>query len=546
MLFLFIVANAGKIVAFNVLLIQEGSAGFTLRQVFMALLLIGVLYPLIYIIGSRTVMIAAYLLQALYIAAGITYYFYFHTWLHVMQASALLSEVMSTAGNSAVRPDPAVLISILDMPFFFLLLYKTRRKPKPVKRERLAALLVIIASLLAFSISEAINYSNDSALINLVNNTYSGETPIVERYGTLTADLVSVWQNGSGRLLEKQLEYGSERTFSATGQTSPNLIVIQVESMDSAIVNKKYQGAYVTPFLHSLTKTAVYYPFMLSYHKGGGTSDSEFSILNSVEPLDCYPALKLSNYSYPNSLLTRLDKGGYAALAFHGNKGSFYNRDIAFAKLGFTKFFDMAETGLKENGWGIPDGDMFSFTFKKLNDLKQPFLAYVITMSSHEPFNSVANYYTNSMFDGIMDANIKNYFNSMNYVDKSLQAFVSEVRAIYGNTYIFITGDHTPNIDGEEYRQASFTIDNCYFEFVPLIIITPDGKIYNENLRAASFLDMAPTILKASGVSCSILTDGSDLLEPEEKAGDIPYRGNNYDRALLFKKVAEVLPSSIF
>lgn len=541
MLFLFIAANAGKIVAFNSMLIQEGEAGFMLRKVFMTLLLIGILYPLVFITWSRALMFAAYILQAFYIAAGITFYLYFHTYLHLMQASALLSEVLSTAGNSAIQLDPRALISILDLPFFLLFVCRIWRKPKPVKRERLVALVVITASLLAFSISEAISYMNGRALSNLVNDTYAGESSIVERYGTIAANLVSLRQNGSGNQLEKQLEYGGEQVFAATGPSTPNFIIIQVESMDSAIVSRKYKGAYVVPFLHSLTKTAIYYPFVLSYHKGGGTSDSEFSILNSVEPLDCYPALKLSNYSYPNSLLTRLKKSGYVALAFHGNKGSFYNRDIAFPRMGFTEFFDTAKTGLPENGWGLPDADMFTFASEKLHSVKQPFLAYVITMSSHEPFDSVGNYYTNSLFDDIQDKNVKNYFNSMNYVDRSLKNFISELQAGFGNTYFLITGDHAPNIEKEGYRQASFTLDNRFFEFVPLIIITPDGKTYSETSRAASFLDMAPTILKSSGTGNSIRTDGSNLINPGEKAGSIPYRGNSFDRTLLFKKALESL-----
>src|SRR5690348_13724956 len=105
MLFIFIAANAGKIVAFNSMLISEGGSGFILRKVFMTLILIGILYPLVFISGSRLLMIAAYLMQAVYIAAGITFYLYFHTYLNVLQASALLSEAMSTAGNSAVQLD---------------------------------------------------------------------------------------------------------------------------------------------------------------------------------------------------------------------------------------------------------------------------------------------------------------------------------------------------------------------------------------------------------------------------------------------------------
>lgn len=541
MIFLFMAANAAKIVAFNSLLIQEAEPGFLFRKVYMTLLMIGILYPIFLIKWSKSLMVTAYILQAIYIAAGITYYLYFHTYLHVIQASALLSEAMSTAGNSAVQLDPKALISILDLPFFLLFILRVWRKPKPARKLRLIAIMVMMSSLFIFSISETISYINGKSFSTIINDTYAGESPIIERYGTLAANLVSLRQNGNGRPFEEQLKYGVEKVFAAAGIPSPNFVIIQVESMDSAIVSKRYKGAYVAPFLHSLTRTAVCYPFVLSYHEGGGTSDSEFSILNSVEPLDCYPALKLSNYSYPNSILTRLKAGGYSTLAFHGNKGSFYNRDIAFPKLGFSEFFDMAMSGLPENGWGLPDADMFGIAVEKLHSARQPFLAYVITMSSHEPFESVGNYYSNSLFDDIRDKTVRNYFNSMNYVDKSLQDFVSKLQAEFKNTYILITGDHAPNIEREGYMQASFTLENHYFEFVPLIIITPDGRSYYEPSEAASFLDISPTILKSSGTGASIQTDGRDLLDKNDKAGPIPYRGSSFDRSLLYKKAMENL-----
>lgn len=541
MFFLFIVVNVGKIVAFNSILIQDGEPGSMFRKVFMTLLLIGVFYPLILVTGSRTLMITSYLLQAFYIASGITFYLYFHTYLHWMQASAMLSEVLSTAGNSAVRLDPRALISIMDLPFFLLFIQRMWRRPKPAKRERRLAIVVVIASLAAFSMSEAVNMLYGRSLSDIVNDTYAGESSIVERYGTVTANLVSLWQTSSGLELEKQLEYGDEQVFAATGTSAPNFVIIQVESMDSAVISRKYKGSYVVPYLHSLTKKAVYYPFVLSYHKGGGTSDSEFSILNSVEPLDCYPALKLSNYSYPNSLLARLKAGGYATLAFHGNKGGFYNRDTAFPRLGFNEFYDIEKSGLPENGWGLPDADMLAFVGQKLHTIKQPFLAYVITMSSHEPFDSVRNYYANSLFDDIRDRDVKDYFNSMSYVDRSLKDFISKLQTDFENTYILIIGDHAPNIEKEGYRQASFTLDNRFFEFVPLIVITPDGKPYVESSKAASFLDLAPTIIKSSGTGGSIRTSGSNLLEPVDKAGSIPYRGKSFDRVLLFRMARKSL-----
>ncbi len=64
----------------------------------------------------------------------------------------------------------------------------------------------------------------------------------------------------------------------------------------------------------------VYFPYLLSYHFAGGTSDCEVAVLNSIEPLTSEPTMKLYDYGYPNSLVKRLETAGYHTLAFHGNR----------------------------------------------------------------------------------------------------------------------------------------------------------------------------------------------------------------------------------
>lgn len=71
---------------------------------------------------------------------------------------------------------------------------------------------------------------------------------------------------------------------------------------------------------------------------------------------------------------------------------------------------------------------------------------------------------------------------------------------------------------------------------MPLIIVTPDKKVYKEDKNVASFLDIAPTILEASNIKFEIKSDGLDLINSIQNAPPIPFKGENYDRALLFKQ----------
>ena len=155
------------------------------------------------------------------------------------------------------------------------------------------------------------------------------------------------------------------------------------------------------------------------------------------------------------------------------------------------------------------------------------------------PFTSANNYYNNSDYDSIDKDVVKNYFNSISYVDKSLESFIKQVRSTMPNTYIFIWGDHTPDINYEEYTQASYSSGDKYFEFVPLIIITPDNKKYKEENSVASFLDISPTILKISGAKYNLLSDGSNLIDPQQGNKEIPFKENLYNSKDIFDEITK-------
>jgi phosphoglycerol transferase MdoB-like AlkP superfamily enzyme len=126
----------------------------------------------------------------------------------------------------------------------------------------------------------------------------------------------------------------------------------------------------------------------------------------------------------------------------------------------------------------------------------------------------------------------------MSYVDKSIEEFVRKVREEYPNTYVLIWGDHTPGIEeSEAYRQASYTEDNDYFEYVPLIVSTPDNKVYREESKVASFLDIAPTILNASGIDFEFKSDGINLVNPPGDAPEIPFKEKFYKRDGLYERI---------
>jgi phosphoglycerol transferase MdoB-like AlkP superfamily enzyme len=537
---LFLILNALKIALFNFYIIPTQTAEAFRYKFFVSIILVIIIFTLILSIKPRFVFILIYIIQAVYIMANISYFLYYHSYLNIMQFFSLFNEGFLAFKNASAPMDAKMLVALLDLPFFIYIAIKYAAIYRSIKNLYFYKLIAAAVSILFLVNIQISVYSKGNFITTLMNDRYKGESPIVQWYGTMANNITSLILMGNENKLMESLKYGEEITNEKVSGKKHNFIIIQVESLDSNMINKKYKDSYVTPYLKSLADKNIYYPYVMSYHKGGSTSDTEFSIINSVEPLDIFPAIKLSNYNYPNSMLKRLLDSSYENMVFHGNSGVFFNRDSAFPKMGFNRFYDMAKMNLKHVGWGAPDHDVFNFASDIIKKQKSPYLAYIITMTSHGPFINAKNYYENQRYLDIKDDTVRNYFNSMSYVDETIRKFIEDIQAVCKDTYIFIIGDHTPNINTELYKQASFNLEDKYFEFVPLIIITPDNKQYREEKSVASFLDICPTVLNNSGVAFNIKSNGHDLINNTGNFNKIPFKNGEFDRTYLYKEIEKV------
>jgi phosphoglycerol transferase MdoB-like AlkP superfamily enzyme len=478
-----------------------------------------------------------YLLQTFYMALNLTYHFSLNEYLRFSQFIGLYSEAVDLARNTKVPLDARLWVLAADAPLVIAMIIVYSKFWRVNKRVffkpalRCAAVAVVAAVLLW-------NPQSFSSTYNMADPSFS-DVAMVKKYGLLVfniADLLNYRKTNEHSL---GLRYGPEISAPAVKSKHPDFVLIQVESMGAYIIDRKYKGTFVTPFLHDLSGKCFFFPFALSYHEAGLTTDCEFSVINSLEPLADFPTNRLKNYRYANSMLKRLVKGNYETFVFHGNWGSFDNRNEIFKKMGYDKFYDIAAMGLKEISWGAPDGGVFDFVKTRLPAQREPFLYHIITMSSHEPFTLVNPYYRNELFDSIPDDHSKAYYNSMSYVDGELSSFIKSIRETNPSCYIFMYGDHTPINSFIVHKKASYTYDSRFFEYVPLFVITPDSRVHCETNCAASFLDIAPTVLSLSGIAYRLRTDGENLLNVPLADGHLPFRGGTYLRSELYAKIKQ-------
>jgi lipoteichoic acid synthase len=468
---------------------------------------------------------------------NLSYHFHFHGYLHINQYIELFSEAFDLIKHNAVPQSSFFWLFLIDFPFFITCIIFYRKISLFVKRFTAKSGIFIGGGVLIYCASIWDPIQKTGSVLDIMNDAYSSDHHVVQKYGLLAFNLMDLLKFKEAKIRIEKFDYGRTIFPKVTDSTHPDFILIQVESLDSYIIGHRYKNKLIMPFLTSLSERCIFYPYALSYHKAGSTSDCEFSIINSVEPFNDYPSIKIRNYNYPNSMIKALTGAGYETFAFHGNRGSYFNRTIALKKMGFTSFYDMNDMGLTERSWGASDGDVFCFVQKKLTTQKSPFFYYIITMSSHEPFNFTQSYFSTKAYEEIKVEVVKNYYIAMTYVDEELKKLTEYILKNNPNVFIIIYGDHTPAIKKNIYKCASFVDNNRLFEFVPCFIITPQKRLHQEKRRIASFLDIAPTVLQASKIPFTLKSNGEDLLSLPIDSALVSYNDALFPRAALFSKI---------
>jgi Sulfatase len=301
-----------------------------------------------------------------------------------------------------------------------------------------------------------------------------------------------------------------------------NIVVIQVESLDSHVIRTMHGGQPVMPFLHQLSKNSLYYPYCLSYHYIGGSSDCDFSILTGIEPSTSSVSMKMiSAELIKNSIPGHLRKTGYRYSIYNGYVGGLFGRGSSYAKMG-VQFYGSDTMGLPIIV-GNPDSRIFDkYLDERRTYQDKPSVSHIITVTSHTPFDFVYSLdgEAKTWFKSISDSRVRDYFSSMKYTDECIRRVFSHFDM--SSTVVVLVGDHPPAVpfsrrqyDSAErasWFDSSFIDENGrLLEFTSVMIV---GAGISPELRTsvATFPDIAATILDLSGFVGDFATNGRSLV----------------------------------
>lgn len=294
-----------------------------------------------------------------------------------------------------------------------------------------------------------------------------------------------------------------------------NLIVLQIEALQNFVIGLEYEGQEITPNLNRLIKdkSSIYYNNYYQLVGRGNTSDAEFVTNNSLHPSMETPTYDQYEDNTFYGLPWVLRDKGYKAWAFHGYKKDFWNREKAYVGQGFERFISQEDYDYDEEdviGLGISDEKFFEQTLeylKKLDRDKEPFYSFIVSLTSHTPFDMPKKHHKLKLKDEHKGNIIGNYLQSIHYTDRYIGKFIDGLKenGIYDNSVIAIYGDHfaIQNTDEEINEKMSEFLGHKYYYDdimnIPLIISIPGEDLGYTNEKVGSQIDFMPTILNIMG-----------------------------------------------
>lgn len=185
-------------------------------------------------------------------------------------------------------------------------------------------------------------------------------------------------------------EYSKEKEVNKNKYTGKykdnNLIIVQLEGLDSWVINKND-----TPTLYSMMRNSINFTNHYSYYNGGGsTFNSEFAVNTGfITPVSyTQNAYTFNKNSFPYSLAHLFKKQGYAVNAFHMNTKEYYSRGTNYKNWGYDNYYGLVDQNTyKDNSYYLDRELLLNEEFKEKMFGSEKFVDYIITYTNHMPFN---------------------------------------------------------------------------------------------------------------------------------------------------------------
>jgi len=283
---------------------------------------------------------------------------------------------------------------------------------------------------------------------------------------------------------------------------SKNVIFLIVESLESFPIGNSVNGTEITPNLNQLLQEepCLYAPHVVPQVNGGHSSDAQLIFNAGMLP----PRTGAACFRYARNTYFTLAKAlkakGYNTHTMLGGNASFWNQGVLTKQLGYDDLVAVDQYNCDEYyEMGLSDSTFLAQSVEKLKAFKQPFMAQLITLSSHDPYKLPDDrIYLKVPADCPPD--MVAYLNAIHYVDQCIGKFVQELRknGLLSRSVLIITGDH----DCTKRQPAQWRVyaNRWHVETSVTPFIVVNGGFRQNYVPVMGQIDIYPSLLSILGL----------------------------------------------
>jgi phosphoglycerol transferase MdoB-like AlkP superfamily enzyme len=399
------------------------------------------------------------------------------------------------------------IIFCIGFYFFDRKFFQVQEKPMGWLKYSLSGVLILGMSFIGIRgglQSKSINVQSaftqgENELGHLVLNTpYHFLRTLMNRPPTKLAYLTDEEVNSIVKV-QRQIKSGVK------GIKDANVVFILLESFASEYLDQGY-----APFLSELKKKSLNFDrHMANGRRSIEVMPSVFCGLPSLldEPIS-KSLFQGNNYRcFPQVL----KDAGYTNHFFHAGSRGTMGFESYLLSHGFEKYFakeDYPDQKDDDGTWGIFDGPYLQYVGRKIGEMKQPFLAGVFTLSSHQPYK-IPNHLKAKFPEGKTEIH-----RSIRYTDFALRNFFESIKnePWFSNTVFIITADHTQKLITQKY-------ENMVGRYrVPMMWYMPKFDWNSEHVKVTQHADIPNSVLDFVEVNGELPAMGNSIFVHDDGA----------------------------
>ena len=226
-----------------------------------------------------------------------------------------------------------------------------------------------------------------------------------------------------------------------------NLIVIMMESVNEIIINPDLYPNFYKMYSEGISFTNNYSP-----RNSCATGNNEFSAMTGLYSIqnNCTANIYRDN-TYSTAIFNLFNNAGYKTSSMHDYTEYYYYRNTIHTNMGSGRYYGVQDLGIpyynEYKNWASDEDFMDVAMDITLSDTTEPFMLWLTTVSSHQPYNRSSvegdKYLSITEGSGYPD-DLRRYMSKLKTLDNALGILLDRLEAagIYDDTVIVMFGDH--------------------------------------------------------------------------------------------------------